>query len=657
MDFSATSYKLLKCVFSSRALLFQCSTAVLLFCCSYVDVFSQPGCIVGDRIQRNVRIQDVGNACNHCTNYAPNVLLHLLSSTQPTLKLTHNGYLINGVAPECPNGIDGTLSLYTGVMQYSTLEGVGGGLYDLSLVARPTAGNLILSTRNYQKNIILATTPTQNGNDVERIKITPEGQTGIWQSSPKELLHIGSKMTFHIGYENDYLGYNVYRDGNDDKLIVGTSSPNQGYALKYGMSRHGYLEIGAGSTSTGLANAVVDWYEGGGLFSDFAGLTIKQNDGKGCASFGRYYPSATTRLLVKAFSLGETETDAIVAISSTEEELFRVRNNGRVGVHQAAPKERFQIGDLITFHDGGGKFMGFNAFYDGSVMKNIEGGRASVIMGIGAGSPSPDVFEIKVDEQGTPPATIFSSFKGMVINTNGDMGVGVQSPDSRLEIKSGGSTSSTNALKIKNSSNTSLVVVQDNGAVEISNLAGTGNRAVYVNSAGVLIDGSGVSPSTWTLSGNTGTSSSTNFIGTTDNQGLVIKTNNAKRMEVTNSGVVKIGTTSPTGSNPNLLLSVSGDIFCKELLVTTAPGSWADYVLREDYELMSLEQVENYIADHGTLPDVPAEAEVIAQGVPVGDMVGILLKKVEELTLHMIAMDKRNVELQKQIDQCGNNNK
>lgn len=53
-------------------------------------------------------------------------------------------------------------------------------------------------------------------------------------------------MTFHVGFEDDYLGYNVYRDAtNVDKLIMGTTTPPiPGYALKYGMSRHGYLEIG-----------------------------------------------------------------------------------------------------------------------------------------------------------------------------------------------------------------------------------------------------------------------------------------------------------------------------------------------------------------------------------------------------------------------------
>jgi hypothetical protein len=51
----------------------------------------------------------------------------------------------------------------------------------------------------------------------------------------------------------------------------------------------------------------------------------------------------------------------------------------------------------------------------------------------------------------------------------------------------------------------------------------------------------------WSLTGNTGTSSVTNFIGTTDAVDLVTKTNNAERMRITAAGNVGLGITNPTG--------------------------------------------------------------------------------------------------------------
>jgi hypothetical protein len=51
--------------------------------------------------------------------------------------------------------------------------------------------------------------------------------------------------------------------------------------------------------------------------------------------------------------------------------------------------------------------------------------------------------------------------------------------------------------------------------------------------------------STWNTKGNAGTIPSTNFIGTTDNQGFVVRTNNTERMRFEAGGNVGIGTTTP----------------------------------------------------------------------------------------------------------------
>ena len=56
----------------------------------------------------------------------------------------------------------------------------------------------------------------------------------------------------------------------------------------------------------------------------------------------------------------------------------------------------------------------------------------------------------------------------------------------------------------------------------------------------------------WALLGNAGTNIATNFIGTTDNMSFAVRTNNAERMRVLNTGFVGIGTTVPT-----VLLEVS----------------------------------------------------------------------------------------------------
>lgn len=59
---------------------------------------------------------------------------------------------------------------------------------------------------------------------------------------------------------------------------------------------------------------------------------------------------------------------------------------------------------------------------------------------------------------------------------------------------------------------------------------------------------------TWNTTGNSGTSSTNNFVGTTDVQDLVLKTNNIERMRVHSLGGVGIG----TAPDPRLALNVQG---------------------------------------------------------------------------------------------------
>ncbi|MNJ02637.1 hypothetical protein D3C73_1626590 [compost metagenome] len=63
-----------------------------------------------------------------------------------------------------------------------------------------------------------------------------------------------------------------------------------------------------------------------------------------------------------------------------------------------------------------------------------------------------------------------------------------------------------------------------------------------------------------------------------------------------------------------------------------------------------LSETEQFIKTHGHLPDVPKAEEVETNGVPLGEMNKILLKKIEELTLHVIELDKSNRKQQDLIE-------
>ena len=110
-----------------------------------------------------------------------------------------------------------------------------------------------------------------------------------------------------------------------------------------------------------------------------------------------------------------------------------------------------------------------------------------------------------------------------------------------------------------------------------------------------------------------------------------------------------IGTTNFTdaGTGKDYRLSVNGRIRCSEVKVYSG---WADHVFGPDYHLMPLADVEAFIADNGHLPGLPSAAEVAQEGVDVGATQALLLEKIEELTLHLIQLQKENAELRADVN-------
>jgi hypothetical protein len=77
---------------------------------------------------------------------------------------------------------------------------------------------------------------------------------------------------------------------------------------------------------------------------------------------------------------------------------------------------------------------------------------------------------------------------------------------------------------------------------------------------------------------------------------------------------------------------------------------WYDFVLKEDYQLMNLPELETYLKENKHLPDVPSEDEIKENGYDLTDMDGLLLKKIEELTLYIIKQQKEIESLKNTIN-------
>ncbi|MBO9593707.1 MAG: hypothetical protein J7599_12435 [Niabella sp.] len=113
------------------------------------------------------------------------------------------------------------------------------------------------------------------------------------------------------------------------------------------------------------------------------------------------------------------------------------------------------------------------------------------------------------------------------------------------------------------------------------------------------------------------------------------------KMVIQSNGYIGIGTVNPTER-----LAVNGTIRARELKIQNT--NWPDYVFRPSYRLMSLSQIERFITTNGHLPEVPSAKEVAEKGIEVGANQAILLKKIEELTLHLIQLEKKVTDLEKE---------
>jgi len=72
-----------------------------------------------------------------------------------------------------------------------------------------------------------------------------------------------------------------------------------------------------------------------------------------------------------------------------------------------------------------------------------------------------------------------------------------------------------------------------------------------------------------------------------------------------------------------------------------ANGQTADYVFDDGYQLMTLNEIEEFIHKNKHLPSIPSAAEMEHAGVDLARMNKLLLSKIEELTLHLIHKDKQ----------------
>lgn len=184
---------------------------------------------------------------------------------------------------------------------------------------------------------------------------------------------------------------------------------------------------------------------------------------------------------------------------------------------------------------------------------------------------------------------------------NGNVGIGTTTPDAQLAMSRADNT---------------------NYNLHITNVGGMAK--------GVLISGGNTS-SDATLLRVTNSTNTVNFFTVTDGNSYF------------ENGNVGIGTTAPDQK-----LTVNGTVHSKAVIVDNS--IFPDYVFKKTYVLRPLSAVKTYIDLNHHLPEMPSAAEVAKNGQNLGEINALLLKKVEELTLYMIELNKTVKAQQQEIE-------
>jgi len=121
-----------------------------------------------------------------------------------------------------------------------------------------------------------------------------------------------------------------------------------------------------------------------------------------------------------------------------------------------------------------------------------------------------------------------------------------------------------------------------------------------------------------------------------------------------NNGDVTIGATNQpaklvvNGTFKAQDTHIAGLLCAKQVRVMLSGSPcWPDYVFSKEYNLMPLKELEQFVNKNQHLPNVPSASEVETNGIDLGEMNAILLKKMEEMTLYILDLQKQINELKK----------
>lgn len=351
-------------------------------------------------------------------------------------------------------------------------------------------------------------------------------------------------------------------------------------------------------------------------------------------------------------TLGTINDEAVVFITN-DETRGTITNTGEFGINTLTPDARMDVqGDVIIEETL--DVNGVARVNDTSGASDPSGGALIVAGGAGIAENLHIGNDLGVNNN------------GFVL---GNLGVGTNSPDVQLDVHGQAiieQTLDVNGITMVNDNTPSTSASE--GAFVVAGGAGIGQNLYVNNNLGVDNEGyvlgnlgiGTIDPSVKLdivgnrirLSPTLNSSNSLNlqsgvsgFNINARNDNLFIRSTNGNNVFINTGfgdGKVGIGSTNlpnilgiiPTG---NYRLFVEGGILTEEVLVRTG---WADFVFEPSYHLKPLEEVKQFIDQHGHLPDTSPAEKIEKEGLKLAEATVNQQVKIEELYLYMIRMNQ-----------------
>lgn len=429
------------------------------------------------------------------------------------------------------------------------------------------------------------------------------------------------------------------------KVGIGTKKPSTSLHLE-GTSTMFRLADGSENTdfllmSDSLGNAT--WQDPDSIFSGIDHDWYKVNS-----------TSSPTSINDNIFTMGSVgvgyDSEQTIADLSVEGDIFSRRANGgfhrmQFGLFKLASREDIRFGIMVANSGNGfnnNTLLGFSMGYNGTTT-NTRYETTSAL--------NPSGLEFRNDRirflVGTQGSSSFTPNETLTILNNGNVGIGTSSPISSLDVNGDALINRVRIGQNEFDSRAFGVFASQNFAL------GDGDGTLYFAPRN-LNPSNGAHLSLGQRDSETG-KGDVNIVAGYFNDlnmlGKIIMSTGVGRgdMVINENGNVGIGTT--LANNPeNYKLAIMGKVgVYDDLIIENTSTTWADYVFESNYQLLSLDNVEDYIRSNKHLPNVPSAEEVRENGVNVVEMDATLLRKIEELTLYMIDMKNQNERLEEKV--------